>query len=246
MSKTIGLIPARMESMRLPGKPLVDICGMPMILHVWQRCRMAQKLDDVAVVTDSDEIRRVVESVGGRVIMTSSHHETGSDRLAEAALHLDHDIVVNIQGDEALVDPVHIDTATDLLASDSEARIGLLVTPYYKRNSPSDIKVVVNLSGDVIYMSRTDIPSDSRQHEPPLLKAYHIVPFRRDFLLKFAELTKGNLEQIEKIEYMRVLEHGYTIVTARVDSAAISVDTVEDLEYVRKTMASDPAFSRYG
>lgn len=245
MNSAIGLIPARMESTRLPGKPLVDICGMPMILHVWHRCKLARVLDDVAVVTDSLDIRDVVEAAGGNVIMTSSDHETGSDRLAEAAQNLDFDIVVNIQGDEALVDPGHIDLATNMLKSEQDASIGLLVAPYFKRKLPSDIKVVLDLNGMVLYMSRSDIPSDSRQPAPALLKAYHIVPFRREFLIHFASLAQGYLERIEKIEYMRVLEHGFKIFTLKVETAAISVDTIEDLDIVRHAMMSDPFHKSY-
>lgn len=236
---TIGMIPARLESSRLPDKALKDICGLTMIMHVYFRCLLAKKLDDVFVVTDSDQIAAEVKSYGGKVIMTGSHHQTGTDRLAEAASKIECDIIVNIQGDEALVDPNHIDIVVDALWKDTSVNVGILINPFQKYNSPSDIKVVINENKDVMYLSREDIPSKSRTENPIMYKAYHIIPFRKAFLLKYASWPKGKLEQIEFNEYLRILEKGYTIRTAEVESSAVSVDTIDDLEYVRERMPTD-------
>jgi 3-deoxy-manno-octulosonate cytidylyltransferase (CMP-KDO synthetase) len=245
MAKVIALLPARLESSRLSRKALVDICGLPMIVHVYRRCKLAMSLDDVYVATDSDEIMRVVEAHGGKVIMTAKTHETGTDRIAEAASGMEVDIVVNVQGDEAMVNPAHINAVVAAVRDDPAVNVGILVNSYSKRNSPSDIKVVINEMNDVMYLSRSDIPSDARTPNVSMLKAYHILPFRRDFLLKYADWDKGRLERIEFNEYLRILEKGYTIRAVQVESDAVSVDTVEDLEYVRTKMLNDPHFPLY-
>ena len=243
--RTIAIIPARLESSRLPGKALLDICGLPMIVHVFKRCEFAESLDEVFVATDNENIRQVVEQYGGKVIMTSSHHENGTERIVEAANNIDADIVVNVQGDEALVNPTYIDKAVNVLYENPDLNVSILVNPYEKRLSPSDIKVVLNEYDDVMYFSRADIPSDARVDNPPLLKAYHIVPFRKDFLLQYAGWEKGKLERIEFNEYLRILEKGYKIRAVRVDSDAVSVDTEEDLDFVRNAMIIDPLFAQY-
>ena len=124
--RTIAIIPARLESSRLPGKALLDICGLPMIVHVFKRCEFAESLDEVFVATDNDEIRQVVEQYGGKVIMTSSHHENGTERIVEAANNIDADIVVNVQGDEALVNPTYIDKAVDALYETPDLNVSIL------------------------------------------------------------------------------------------------------------------------
>ncbi|MFZ3018233.1 MAG: 3-deoxy-manno-octulosonate cytidylyltransferase [Gallionella sp.] len=243
--KTVALIPARLQSSRLPRKALADIHGIPMIVHVYKRCLLAKNLDEVYVATDSDEIREAVESCGGRVIMTAASHETGTDRIAEAAGRLDAEIVVNVQGDEALVNPEYIDRVVGALYDDPTVNVAILVNPFDKRHSASDIKAVLNEHGDVMYLSRADIPADARTPNPPMLKAYHIVPFRKEFLLRYAAWDKGVLERIEFNEYLRILEKGHRIRAVRVESDALSVDTAEDLEYVRKKMLTDPYYPKY-
>ena len=243
--KVIAILPARLESSRLPRKALKDICGLPMIVHVFKRCLLSKKLDEVYVATDSFEIKEVVEKYGGKVIMTSSEHETGTDRIAEAALELDAEIIVNIQGDEALVNPKYIDRVTNELIENPDINVGILVNSFSKKDSPSDIKVVLNKNNDVMYLSRSDIPSGSRLNNPPMLKAYHIVPFRKKFLLEYAQMDRGSLEKIEFNEYVRILENGERIRAVYVESDAVSVDTPEDLQYVREVMPYDLWFHQY-
>lgn len=243
--KVIAILPARLESSRLPRKALKDICGLPMIVHVLKRCLLSKKLDEVYVATDSFEIKEVVEKYGGKVIITSSKHETGTDRIAEAALELDAEIIVNIQGDEALVNPKYIDKVTNELIANPDVNVGILVNSFSKKDSPSDIKVVLNNNNDVMYLSRSDIPSGSRLSNPPMLKAYHIVPFRKKFLLEYAQMDRGSLEKIEFNEYVRILENGERIRAVYVESDAVSVDTPEDLEYVREVMPHDLWFHHY-
>ena len=245
MSRAVAIIPARLESSRLPNKALADILGLPMIVHVFKRCLLAKSLDAVYVATDNNKIRKVVEQYGGEVIMTSAEHKTGTDRIAEAAQDIDADIIVNVQGDEALVNPEYIDKAVDSLVNSSGTDVAILVNPFNKRNSPSDIKVVLNEHDEIMYLSRTDIPSDARVNNPQMLKAYHIVPFRKDFLLQYAKWEKTELEQIEFNEYLRILEKGYKIQAVRVESDAISVDTKQDLELVRYKMKTDEVSQLY-
>jgi len=239
MGKVVAIIPSRLESSRLPRKALIDILGMPMIVHVFKRCLFSKKLDEVYVATDSIEIKEVVESFGGRVIMTSSEHQTGTDRIAEAAQTIEADIIVNVQGDEALVNPQYIDKVVSVLQESPQINVAILVNPFNKRNSPSDIKVVLNEDDEIMYLSRMDIPSDARADSPQMLKAYHIVPFRKDFLLQYAKWEKTELEKIEFNEYLRILEKGYKIQAVHVESDAVSVDTEQDLELVRSKMKID-------
>jgi 3-deoxy-manno-octulosonate cytidylyltransferase (CMP-KDO synthetase) len=244
MMKIVGMLPVRLESSRLPEKALKDICGLPMIIHTLKRTQMAERLDEVYVVTDSDVVKTLVESHNGKVIMTSTEHQTGTDRLAEAALSVEADFIVNIQGDEALVDPKHIDAGIEGLIA-SNAEVSLLVTPFGKKNSAGDIKAVVNLRDEIMYISRNDIPSDARVEVKSMLKAYHVVSFKKDFLMQYSKMNQTPLEKIEFNEYLRILENGYKIQAVRVESAAISVDTQEDLEYVRSLMEVDVLYNEY-
>ncbi len=237
--KIAGMVPARLQSSRLPEKALIDIDGLPMVIHTCLRAKMAQKLDSVFLVTDHEQIREAGQSHGIDVIMTGTHHETGSDRLAEACGYTECDIVVNIQGDEPLVNPAHIDAIVTPLINDASLQIAVGVAPYRKRNSPSDIKAVLDLEDNILYCSRTDLPSDARAEIPELLKMVFIVPFRKAFLLKYSNWEPTPLETLEFNEYLRVLEHGYKMRAVRVEDAKISVDTPGDLEEVRHLMKQD-------
>jgi len=242
--KIVGMIPVRMESTRLPNKAIKDICGLPMIIHTMKRTMMAKELDEVYVVTDSMEIKELVESHGGNIIMTASSHQTGSDRLAEAASKIEANIIVNVQGDEALVNPMHIDQSIQGLIN-SDAQVSILLTKFSKKNSQGDIKAVVNLKNEIMYISRNDLPSDARVEVKEMLKAYHVVSFRKDFLIKYANLEQTPLEKIEYNEYLRILENGYKIQGVMVDSDSISVDTKDDLEYVIEIMKNDALYKKY-
>ena len=243
--KVVGMIPARLQSSRLPEKALVDIGGLPMVVHTYKRSTLAESLDDVYVATDSDRIKATVESYGGKVIMTGTHHRTGSDRLAEACLSIDCDVIVNIQGDEPLVDPEHIDAIVAPLIQDTSLQIAVGVTPYQKKESNSDIKAVLDLEGNILYCSRTDLPSDARTPVTEMLKMCFIVPFRKEFLLQYSSWDPTPLETIEYNEYLRVLEHGVTMRAVRIENAIISVDTPEDLVEVRKYMEKDTLRTKY-
>jgi 3-deoxy-manno-octulosonate cytidylyltransferase (CMP-KDO synthetase) len=245
MTKIVGVIPSRLKSTRIPDKPLIDIMGLPMIVHVYKRACLSDILDEVWVATDSEEIKEVVESYGGKAVLTSEHHKNGTERLAEAAENIEADIVVLINGDEAIFNPEHVkDSVTTLQNSDATASI--LVLDFHKKNSPGDFKVVLNCRNEVMYISRNDIPSDARNEVKSMLKAYHILSFRKPFLKEYAAMEKTPMEKIEDHEHLRIIENGYKIKAARVQSNSISVDTPSDLEYVREVMKTDPFFAIYG
>jgi len=243
--KVVGMIPARLQSSRLPEKALIDIEGLPMVIHTCKRAQLAKSLDEVYLVTDNEKIRQAGESNSIRVIMTGTHHKSGSDRLAEACTYVDCGIVVNVQGDEPLVDPEHIDAIVEPLLNDSEVMISVGVTPYSKKNSLSDIKAVLDLDGNIMYCSRTDLPSDARTPVEKMLKMCFIVPFRKEFLLQYSKWEPTPLETIEYNEYLRVLEHGVKMRAVMIDGAKISVDTGEDLAIVRELMKHDTIKQRY-
>ncbi len=243
--KVAGIIPVRLESSRLPEKALADICGLPMIGHTYCRARMSRALDELYVATDSERIKAVVEGFGGRVIMTSRAHKTGSDRIAEAASQIDADIIVNIQGDEPLLNPDHVTRAVDALEADPAVQVAVLVTPYEVKNSGSDIKAVLDLHDFIMYCSRTDLPSAARTPVRTMWKMSFIVPFRKDFLFQYTAWPQTPLEKIEFNEYLRILENGHKIKAVRVEHADISVDTPADLEIVRGLMLQDKLVEQY-
>lgn len=243
--KVVGMVPARLESSRLPQKALLDIDGIPMVVHTCKRAQIASKLDEVYLVTDSEDIKRVGETNNIKVIMTGSHHKTGSDRIAEACEKIECDIVVNIQGDEPLVDPGHIDEIISPLLDNNDIQISIGVTSYSKKDSISDIKAVLDLEGNVMYCSRTDLPSDARTPVDKMLKMCFIVPFRKEFLLQYTSWDPTPLETIEYNEYLRVLEHGVRMRAVHIENAHISVDTPDDLEIVRKLMQRDTIKQNY-
>ena len=242
--KIIGVIPSRYSSTRLPGKPLKDIAGLPMVIHVLKRAQMSKILDEVIVATDDQRIFDLVEVHGGKAMMTEMLHNNGSERMYEVSQHIAGDVFVVINGDEALLKPEHIDVGVNgLLASD--APVSLLYNHFGKKHSPADFKVVFNNQKEIMYISRNDMPSDARSDEKYMFKAYHIMSFTKAFLDTYMTLAQTPLDRIESHELLRVLEYGYKIQGIEVDSTAISVDTPADLAYVQKAMTTDPLFQHY-
>jgi 3-deoxy-manno-octulosonate cytidylyltransferase (CMP-KDO synthetase) len=242
--RVIGIIPARLDSSRVPRKPLVDICGLPMCVHVYRRTALCKKLASIVIATDSVEVVRVAESYGACAVLTRSDHRNGTERIAEVVETDSADIAVLINGDEALVNPNHIAISLSALVS-SGADASILARQFKEINSPSDFKLVLNLLGDVMYISRGDIPCTARNPAPFMLKAYHVMAFWRNTLERYAKLDKTPLESIEDHEHLRLLEHGMRIKAEVVESNSISVDTLADLAYVRKHMLNDPFWRLY-
>ncbi len=233
-----GIIPARYASTRLPGKALKPILGKPMIQRVYERCAQAEVLDPVCVATDDARIVEVVEGFGGRAIMTSPDHASGTDRLAEAVQSVDTDIVVNIQGDQPFLDPAMIEEAVQPLLDDASLEMSTLMHPISKPEDlkdPGVVKVVVDRDGFALYFSRSLIPYPQKDKPHVVYEHLGLYVYRRDFLIKLASLASTPLEQVESLEQLRVLEHGYRmrVVETRCSDSAFSgfsVDTAEDLE----------------
>lgn len=252
--KVVGIIPARYASTRLPGKVLAEIAGKPMVQHVYQRARQARCLSEVMVATDDDRVARVVAGFGGRVEMTSPYHRTGTDRLAEVAARVEADLVVNIQGDEPLLDPAVIEAAVAPFFSEPGLRMGTVATPIRELSehlSESVVKVVLDRRGFALYFSRCPIPffrldspspwpQESRRQHPIShlwpLKHIGLYVYTVETLLWFAGLQPTPLEQTEKLEQLRALENGCPIRVVTVDYSPIGVDTPEDLERVRRLL----------
>jgi 3-deoxy-manno-octulosonate cytidylyltransferase (CMP-KDO synthetase) len=253
--KIIGIIPARMGSSRFPGKPLAKIRGIPMVEHVLKRSLMSKNLSDVYVATCDLEIKEAVESFEGKVVMTKDTHERASDRVAEAMAKLEVernekiDIVVMIQGDEPMIFPEMIDDAIEPMLSDQSIMVTNLMAPLKTREEhedPNEVKVVVDKDNFALYFSREPIPSSKKgAEEVPMYKQVCIIPFRRDFLIKFNELPQTPLEIIESVDMLRVLEHGYKVKMVLSEYETYSVDTLEDLKRVESVMTNDTLMQGY-
>ena len=233
----VGMIPARFASSRLPGKALRLIGDKPMIQRVYERCIQSRTLDLVCVATDDERIARAVEQIGGRAIMTSPYHASGTDRLAEAVQSIPADIVVNIQGDQPFLDPQMIDEAVAPLLEEPALGMATLMHRITRRedlHDPAVVKVVVDRAGHALYFSRALIPYPHREVEHAVYEHIGLYVYRREFLLKIARLTSTTLEQVESLEQLRVLEHGHPIRVVETrclenEFSGFSVDTEEDL-----------------
>ena len=244
-----------MGSSRFPGKPLAKIQGIPMIGHVYFRCKLSQALDEVYIATCDDEIYQYAKSIGAKCIMTSIDHERATDRTAEAMIKIESEtgirteIVVMIQGDEPVVFPEMINVAIDPLNGERDLGVVNLMADLDgidEFEDPNEVKVVVDLSNNALYFSREPIPSRKKgANEVPMLKQVCIMPFRRDFLLKFNELSQTPLEIIESVDMMRVLENGGKVRMVKTEFQTWSVDTLDDLKFVDRKMADDKLIQTY-
>jgi 3-deoxy-manno-octulosonate cytidylyltransferase (CMP-KDO synthetase) len=239
----VVVIPARYASTRFPGKALADIDGRPMIEHVYRRVAAAPSVSQVIVATDDLRIATRVTGFGGSVRLTKATHETGTDRLAEVAQTLHCDIVVNVQGDEPLIDPRSIDEVIAPFGTDPS----LQMTTLYRRihdpaelNNPNVTKVVIDRAGFALYFSRAPIPHfrDPRGGWPPLYRHIGLYAYRRSALLVLASLEPTPLERAESLEQLRALEHGIRIKAVESAYEAFGVDTPDDLEQVRRRIAA--------
>jgi 3-deoxy-manno-octulosonate cytidylyltransferase (CMP-KDO synthetase) len=249
---TAAVIPARMHSTRLPGKPLLKIAGVPMILRVLERARACAALSRVIVATDSEEIVSVVRAAGGEAWLTSARHKTGSDRVAEVASRLGEEFILNLQGDEPLVPLSTLDAMVEFGSRCPELTVATpMVTLREEADilNPNIVKVVAARDGRALYFSRHPIPY-VKQASPgiPAERAAGVVApvhfkhvgiylYRRDFLLRFVNLPPTPLEMAESLEQLRVLEHGYPVYMVAVAEDSISVDTPEDLRIVERILA---------
>ena len=236
--RAVGIIPARWESSRFPGKPLADIAGKPMIQWVYERAQRAALLSQVIVATDDERIEEAVRAFGGEVVMTPRRVASGTDRVALVARDMPVEVVVNIQGDEPLIEPASIDQAVRLLIDDPEAVVGTLareVTSAEELVDRNTARVVMDRKGYALYFSRAAIPFvRDWLRQTTFYNHIGLYVFRRSFLLKYASLPQTPLEQAEKLEQLRILEHGFRIRVGITNSVPLCVDTPADLERVRE------------
>ncbi len=246
-SNVVAIIPARYQSNRFPGKPLAPILGKPLIQHVYERARAASLLSRVAVATDDERIAECVRSFGGEVVMTRSDHVSGTDRLAEAATILDiseHDVVVNIQGDQPLFPVEVVEQVAMPLLEDPSLPMATLIYKIVRKeeiDDPNHVKTVFDRNGNALYFSRSSIPFQRNPDEkiaPTYYKHLGFYGYRKGFLLTFVGLPEGEWERFEKLEQLRALEYGYTIKVVLTEHDSIEVDTPEDLRRVEEMLAS--------
>ncbi|MEI6914250.1 MAG: 3-deoxy-manno-octulosonate cytidylyltransferase [Armatimonadota bacterium] len=237
--RALGVIPARLAATRLPNKPLLDINGKPMVQWVWERARQSERLNDVIIATPDSEIIQTCEGFGAIAVLTDPDHPTGTDRVAEAAALYDHDVVVNIQGDEPLIEPAALDALVEGLLSSESARMASLMFEMGNNEDPNDpnlVKVVTDSEAHAIYFSRCPIPYP-RSGNPAHFAHIGVYAWRRDALFEFPKLARGVLEQAESLEQLRALEAGWKIKMVSTHYRPIGVDTPEDLDKARRVLA---------
>jgi 3-deoxy-manno-octulosonate cytidylyltransferase (CMP-KDO synthetase) len=245
--KIVVVIPARYQSTRLPGKPLAEIAGEPMIRWVYERAGKARFVDDVWVATDDERIYNAVKSFGGNARITSSEHQSGTDRIAEIARPMDWDLVVNVQGDEPLIDPDMIDELILCFKNNPSVYMGTLkraIKTTREIVNPNVVKVVTDNEGYALYFSRAPLPFARNiwnsvkdiEHSSlsfPVFKHIGLYGYTKDFLLRFAGLKPTPLEKIEHLEQLRALEHGFKIKVGITEKDSLGVDHPDDLRRVR-------------
>jgi len=239
----VGVIPARFAASRFPGKPLAEILGKPMIQHVWEGCRGARHLSRVLIATDDEKIRAACEGFGAEVIMTRGDHPTGTDRIAEVAEGLSEEVIVNIQGDEPLINGAVIDAALDALEKDPEAPMATVVheAEGITLADPNRVKVVMDQRGRALYFSRNTIPAlGDPAHRVTYWQHVGIYAYRRPFLARFITLPRTPYEQAEALEQLRALEHGYPIAVGKISGwHSTPVDVPEDIATVEARLAKE-------
>ena len=240
--KVIGIIPARYASSRFPGKILVEIAGKPMIQRVYEQSYKSLLLDELLVATDDQRVIDCVTGFGGKAIMTAGHHQSGTDRIAEVMTKRSEDIVVNIQGDQPLLDPVMIDETVQPLIDNPDIQMSTIKTRIEQESyqDPAVVKVVTDMAGFALYFSRSLVPFPREEKEIAVFEHVGLYVYRKDFLLHIAKLPQSPLEKIELLEQLRVLENGFKIYVVETKSdraAGVSVDTPEDLADVEKIIA---------
>lgn len=238
--RIIGVIPARYAAKRLPGKPLLRLAGKPMVQHVYERAIQAD-LHEVIVATDDVRIYDAVRDFGGRVVMTRGDHPSGTDRVAEAVRELEVDLVVNLQGDEPLLDPDSINRAVVPLREDESVVMSTLAHRIHGLDEimdPNVVKVVCDGYGRALYFSRAPIPysREGDQTTRGVLRHIGLYVFRKEFLQIFSSLPPTALEKSESLEQLRALEHGYHIAVVETDTAVVGVDTAADFDKVREIL----------
>jgi 3-deoxy-manno-octulosonate cytidylyltransferase (CMP-KDO synthetase) len=240
----VGIIPARFGSSRLEGKVIKAVGEKPLIQLVYEAARTARRLDDIIVATDDRLVADIVSGFGARAVLTSPAHRSGSDRLAEVAATIDCTIVVNIQGDEPMIRGEMIDATVGILLNEPELEVATLATVIREpkdARDPNVVKVVRDIHGNALYFSRAPVPyvRNGTERGGRFLKHIGLYAYRKSLLMRFTKWPQTELEKLEKLEQLRILEHGVKIRVLDTPHDPIGVDTAEDLERVRKLLASD-------
>lgn len=237
MESTGIVIPARYDSVRLPGKPLLEIKGKPLVQWVYERASLSKLASSVIVATDDRRIYDAVVTFGGNACMTSPNHQSGSDRIAEVAkLYPELQIIANVQGDEPLITPESIDAAIEALREDKSVDISTLIRKIRDKeeiNNPNIVKAVIDISQNALYFSRSPIPYSRHPEFARFYAHIGLYIYRRESLLRMTELSQSPLEKAESLEQLRALQNGMRIKTVEVDYKPIGIDTLEDLEAFR-------------
>jgi len=240
----IGVIPARFASSRFEGKVLANILGKPMLQHVWERAKKAKLLDDLIIACDNEKVAEVAEGFGAKVVFTAKEHSCGTDRIAEVVNPIEVKVVINIQGDEPLLDPTMIDSVAGELLENEDVYIVTLMKKIENSeelNNPNVVKVVTDKDGFALYFSRLAIPylaENSDESEVIYYKHIGLYGYTKDFLFTYKNLPVSRLERIEKLEQLRVLEEGFRIKLIEAKFDTIGVDRAEDIikveEFLRR------------
>ena len=244
LPKILGVIPSRYASTRLPGKPLLDICGKPMVEHVYRRAVLSGVFFRVVIATDDERIYNAAEKFGGDVFMTRADHPDGSSRVAEVTRSIDTDYVINIQGDEPMLDPRMLRELAEGIVRDPSADSATVCVPITNEKdfyNPNIVKVVTDQKGRALYFSRSPIPFKRNLTECPVWEHLGIYAFTKEFLLKLVDLPLTPLMEAESLEQLRILEHGYTmaVIPTKYPSMGPNVNTEEDLQTVRNILAQE-------
>ena len=247
--RAAAIIPARFASTRFPGKVIATLGDRPVVAHTYARTREATLVHEVVVATDDERVVAALEPFDIPIVMTRPDHPSGTDRIAEAAEAIDADIIVNVQGDEPVIDPHTIDAAVQALLDDPSIPMGTArrrITDPALIDNPNVVKVITDLHGRAIYFSRHPIPfirEETDREETPRCFYQHIglYVFRRDFLFEYARMTPTPLERLERLEQLRVLENGHAIAVVDTDYVSLGIDTPEDLAHVNAMMQAGKA-----
>tara|TARA_Y100000768_G_C23955733_1_gene672668 strand:+ start:108 stop:851 length:744 start_codon:yes stop_codon:yes gene_type:complete len=245
--KVLGLIPTRLGSTRLPSKPLLEINGIPLIIHTYKRAMLSKKFDDIIICCDDKKILDVAKKFKAKCVLTSKHHNNGTERITEVLLKQknSYDLIVDIQGDEPLISPDHIDKVIDFHRKNFSADIILPTLKIKLADNQNLIKVVTDKKNNVLYLSRAKIPLEFKKKNSFYKKHLSIISFKKNALIKYSSSKKSNLEKIEDIELLRALEIGLKIKTINLIGDSFSVDVMEDFIKAKEKFKSDKIFKKY-
>ena len=239
--KTLAIIPVRYSSTRFPGKPLIEIAGKSMIQHVWERAMETRGIDEVLIATDDERILESVKKFGGNGVITSSNHKTGTDRIVEALSGRSCQWVLNIQGDEPLISPSDLERLIKKAQNTQGAKSATLIHKISDESmfhDPNIVKVALNKRNQALYFSRSLIPftREPQNNKFPIWRHLGVYLFQREFLIKFQKWPQTILEQTEKLEQLRILENGETLLCVEAINNSFSVDVPDDIEYIEKKL----------